>query len=1807
MRDADGDLDTATLTLTITGSNDVPQITVDPGNQGANDQVFEAGLATGSNAAGTGEFASGSFSLSDADGLDDLQSVTINGVTVALGSLVGSVFAGSHGNLTVTAYNPATGVASYSYQLTSPTTDGPGVESDTFSLSVSDGTASSVPASIVIEIVDDLPNAVNDVNSQVEDSPLAITGNVLSNDLHPNGQPGADTPTSFVAWSSTVASYGSFSDTGSGTYSYLLNNGSAAVQALDMGETLTETFTYSMRDADGDLDTATLIITITGSNDVPQITVDPGNQGANDQVFESALATGSNAVGNGEFASGSFTLTDVDGLDDLQSVSINGTIVVLGSLVGSVFAGGHGNLTITAYNPATGVASYSYQLTSPTIDAPGTETDVFSLSVSDGSAWSTTAFIVLEIVDDQPNAVNDGNSVVEGSLVAITGNVLSNDLHPNGQPGADTPTSFMGWGSVIGTYGTFTDTGNGTYSYSLNNANVAVQALEVGQTLTETFTYSMRDADGDLDTAVLTITIIGSNDVPQVTVDPGNQGANDQVFEAGLASGSNAPSNSEFATGTFTLSDADGLADLQSVTLNGVTVGIGSLAGSVFAGGHGTLTVTGYNPATGVATYTYQLTNPTTDGPGIETDTFSLSVFDGTASSVPASIVIEIIDDLPVAYSDSNSLAEGGVVGGNVLGNDVMGADGPLAGGAVVGVRTGGDTSTPAAGAVGTSLSGTYGTLQLNADGSYTYTGTPNLVPPSGATEVFTYTISDADGDLSTTTLTLTLTDSGMLAANDLDALVHENALDLVQGGADLAPGTVTGSLPGSALETDSSNTLVGAVSGGVGAITYALVGSATGAFGVIHINPDGSYVYTLTGPAETMPNANNGTDQVITETFTYSATDANGNSAMGSILVTIVDDVPTLGDFTPASLPNEVGTVNGVFVLEAGADGLAGFQISGPPLSGVTYSSVNNFDGLGGFVSTTLTATGPGSVTLFTLTVNADETYSFNLVTPEATTTETVSLLNLTAGGPQPWVETADGRIEFTGNSTGVNSSTQGFGVANQFLGVGESFTMEFHNPGAVGNDAPGSSPQLVDSVLLTNNSVNGSLTIQWTATNTTTGVVQTGTVAVSGSTTNIDPSISFNQLEISGVSGSGQGVRFSSATVSTSILPEDQNLTFNIVAQDGDGDMDGATLVVDIVVTADPNLAPDALNDSATTLQGVPVTIDVLANDSDANGNPLNIVSVSNSAPVYGTTAIVNGQIVYTPTTNPGPGGLTDQFTYTISDGQGGGDTATVTVTITDALPTAVADTTTPGATRTESVNLILVLDSSGSISNSQMTLIKGAVTNLISTYGAALVKVMLVDFDDSATVFTSSGSAWLTGAAATSIINSSSITNGGGTDYDSAIAAVQSSFAGAPLADKTYMYFLSDGEPTGNDGSNDNSISAAERTAWVNFASNSGGAVPRIHEVYSVGIGSGSLTTQLNQVAWSSTGGSNVFIISSVSQLSGTLTQISDSSTGNVTSNDLPGADGWATARLVSVTYGATTYNFNAGDAINNEVTIALGATQGTLIIRENGTYTYTPPSAGASGADVSVTYVIRDADGSTSSATLTVDIAPLAPAPLAATSSFAFTEEPDGLLMDGDDDEGAGMQALGVSGPAPESELADAGSLTDAPTPDEQSQLLVDGSQPDDPDPSLEGPAGDTLPLAAELASLLEPQDDSADPTLDSDLLMAADDQGAAAGYTQVHVESIADVYLDLASLLVGETDDVNVLSQYLSFSVSATSTSIGISPLGDGAVSQGVELQGIDLASHYGVGTEAGGLVADANEATIIQGLLGDGALHVDTV
>jgi hypothetical protein len=106
-------------------------------------------------------------------------------------------------------------------------------------------------------------------------------------------------------------------------------------------------------------------------------------------------------------------------------------------------------------------------------------------------------------------------------------------------------------------------------------------------------------------------------------------------------------------------------------------------------------------------------------------------------------------------------------------------------------------------------------------------------------------------------------------------------------------------------------------------------------------------------------------------------------------------------------------------------------------------------------------------------------------------------------------------------------------------------------------------------------------------------------------------------------------------------------------------------ATVSITVIDDTTPNNPPVANNDTATTTAGTAIDIDVLWNDTDADGDPLMISAVT--APSSGQATVnLDETIHYVPT--PGFTG-TDTFQYTVSDGQGGEATATVTVTVNSA----------------------------------------------------------------------------------------------------------------------------------------------------------------------------------------------------------------------------------------------------------------------------------------------------------------------------------------------------------------------------------------------------------------------------------------------------------------------------------------------------------------------------------------------------------
>ncbi|WP_239499333.1 retention module-containing protein [Pseudomonas putida] len=1263
LTDADGDKSTAKLVLNIHNNDD--GVTINGLNvEGGELNVYEKNLSDGSNPDAGALTQSGTFTINAPDGVVTL---TIGGINVVVGGVSAgfpqSVTTPLGSTLTITGFNAATGVVSYSYTLVDneahPTANGANSLTEHFAVNVVDDNGSTANGSLDVNIVDDLPKAVYDSNaSTASESLLTLNGNVLTNDVQgadrvPTGpSAGPITPGTFVG------TYGTLVLNANGTYTYTLNTSDADFKALHGGGNGTETFTYTLTDADGDASTAQLVLNI-HNNDDPVIIKGLDVCGDELTVYEKNLSDGSNPSAPALTQSGTFTVTALDGL---QTLMVGGIAVVSGGVAAgfpqSITTPLGSTLTITGYNPTTGVVSYSYTLVDneahPTANGANSITENFNIVATDTDGSSASGQINVNIVDDVPKAMSDTNaSTASETQLTLSGNVLTNDVQ-----GADRVTTGPSSGPItpgtfVGTYGTLVMNANGTYTYTLDTSDADFKALHGNGNGTETFTYTLTDADGDKSTASLVLNIHNNDDGVTLTgLDV--VGGELTVFEKNLSDGTNPNTPALTQNGTFIVTALDGL---QTLTVGGITVVNGGVAAgfpqSITTPLGSTLTITGFNATTGVVSYSYTLvdneTHPNANGTNSITENFNVVATDGDGSTASGQLNVNIIDDIPTAKPDTSSVVEGGTVNISVLGNDINGADGPVT---VVGVRAGGNTSTSAIGGLGNNITGSYGYLTLDAAGNAVYHSNPNTVSPAGATDTFTYTVRDADGDESTTTITINVSDSSIKAVTDTDVTVYEKALDLSKDGQDLAAGTVTGSEPGSTAET-SSGTLVGSVTGGSGAITYTLVGSATGTYGQILLNPNGTYTYTLTSAPKTSPNANDGPN-TLTETFTYKATDALGNSTTSTIVVNIVDDVPKAAGAERSVAAVEIDTnlllvidVSGSMADASGVPGLSRLELAKQAISAL----LDKYDDL-------------GDVKVQIVTFSSNATDKTSIWVDIATAKSIVA--GLSAGGGTNYdaaVDMAQTAFNTSGKLTGAqnvgyffsdgkpNEGSIGGGdeadwkefltdnqIKNYAIGLGTGVSSGDLNPLAYDGTGTGTNTNAVivtdlgqlNSVLsgtVIGAPVTGSL-LEGGSFGADGGFVKT--ITVDGTTYTYDPKGNSNQGSL-GFSGGVNHGTFNTVDNTLSIATNNkgtlvvnldtgeysyisQKATSVVVTEnigftlsDNDGDLASSTLVVKVV----PNAAPVAVDDHIITnilSSNIAVAGDVLlANDSDADGDPM------------------------------------------------------------------------------------------------------------------------------------------------------------------------------------------------------------------------------------------------------------------------------------------------------------------------------------------------------------------------------------------------------------------------------------------------------------------------------------------------------------------------------------------------------------------------------------------------------------------------
>ncbi len=315
----------------------------------------------------------------------------------------------------------------------------------------------------------------------------------------------------------------------------------------------------------------------------------------------------------------------------------------------------------------------------------------------------------------------------------------------------------------------------------------------------------MTDALGVASTTQITVTIQGANDAPTAVADSAT------AIEAGGVSNGTSGTN---PTGNVLTNDTD-VDSGDGKTVSGVAAGtVASASGSVGAsviGSFGSINIA----SDGSYTYTVDNSNATvqalrTSGNTI-TDVFTYTMIDtaGATSTTQITVTIQGANDAPTAVADTAIAVEAGAVRngtsgtnptGNVLTNDtdVDSGDGKT----VFGVAAG--TVASASGSVGASVTGSFGSINIAANGAYTYTvdnnnATVQALRISGQTitDVFTYTMIDTAGATSTTQITVTIQ-----GANDAPTAVADSATAIEAGG--LSNGTAGTNPTGNVLTNDT-------------------------------------------------------------------------------------------------------------------------------------------------------------------------------------------------------------------------------------------------------------------------------------------------------------------------------------------------------------------------------------------------------------------------------------------------------------------------------------------------------------------------------------------------------------------------------------------------------------------------------------------------------------------------------------------------------------------------------------------------------------------------------------------------------------------------------------------------------------------------------------------------------------------------------------------------------------------------------------------------------------------------------------------
>lgn len=587
-----------------------------------------------------------------------------------------------------------------------------------------------------------------------------------------------------------------------------------------------------------------------------------------------------------------------------------------------------------------------------------------------------------------------------------------------------------------------------------------------------------------------------------------------------------------------------------------------------------------------------------------------------TSASQTFTITIESVNDAPVAAQDSYTTAENSSL--TITPRGVLVNDTDIDSDSLTSMLV----SSPS-----------HGTVDLGADGSFTYTPDANF----SGTDSFTYKANDGLADSNVATVTLTITPVNQAPVANADA--YSTSEDV-------------------SLAIPASGVLVNDTDAESNPLTALLVTGPS--HGTLTLGVDGSFTYT--------PDANfNGTDS-----FTYKANDGalDSNVATVSLTIVAVNDPPvaTADSYVTSEDVSLTIPAKGVLANDSDIEGdsLTAILVSGPAHGTVvlnsdgsfTYTPAANYNGTDSFtykandgVADSSTAT----VTLEITAVNDAPTATSDNYTIAEDTTLSVAASGLLANDVD-----VDGDLL---SAILVSGPAHG----NLTLNANGSFT---YTPAANFNGSDSftykANDGLLDSEVVTVNltitAVNDPPSVTaddyTTAEDTTLNIAATGVLA---NDTDVDGD-PLSAILVSGPSHGTLSLSANGAFIYTPVLNYNGPDSFSYKVSDGTAN--SGVAVVNLTVTP-VNDAPVGNNDAYQTKQDSLLSVPaagVLANDSDVDGDPLSAILAA--GPANGALTLnANGSFAYTP--NAGFVG-TDSFTYRTSDSLLSGNLVTVTITV-------------------------------------------------------------------------------------------------------------------------------------------------------------------------------------------------------------------------------------------------------------------------------------------------------------------------------------------------------------------------------------------------------------------------------------------------------------------------------------------------------------------------------------------------------------